>query len=113
MAARDSVGDVGRTIETSAEYLRKTIAKGPVAQSVVQPNLARAQQALRTIEEFSKTLDPNIAKQVEQLRYRVYTAEKAILTTMVSLRHLGDARLYVLIDALGGSVRRSRTIFEA
>ncbi len=102
MAARDSVGDVGRTIETSAEYQRKTVANGPVAQSVVQPNLARAQQALRTIEEFSKTLDPNIAKQVEQLRYRVYTVEKAILTTMVSLKHLGDARLYVLIDALSG-----------
>ena len=102
MAARDSVGDVGRTIETSAEYQRKTVANDPVAQSVVQPNLARAQQALRTIEEFSKTLDPNIAKQVEQLRYRVYTVEKAILTTMVSLKHLGDARLYVLIDALGG-----------
>ena len=102
MAARDSVGDVGRTIETPAEYQRKTVANGLVAQSVVQPNLARAQQALRTIEEFSKTLDPNIAKQVEQLRYRVYTVEKAILTTMVSLKHLGDARLYVLTDALGG-----------
>lgn len=102
MAARDSVGDVGRTIETTAEYQRETIASGPVAQSVVQPNLARAQQALRTIEEFSKTLDPNIAKQIEQIRYRVYTAEKAILTTIVSLKHLGDARLYVLIDACGG-----------
>lgn len=102
IAARDSVGDVGRTIETAAEYQRETVSDGPSAQSVVQPNLARAQQALRTIEEFSKTLDPNIAKQVEQLRYRVYTAEKAILTTMVSLKHLGDARLYVLVDACGG-----------
>lgn len=103
IAARDSVGDVGRTIETSAEYQRKTIANGPVAQSVIQPNLARAQQAFRTIEEFSKTLDPKTAKQVEQLRYRVYTLEKAILTTIVSLKHLGDARLYVLIDGCGGS----------
>ncbi len=103
MAARDSVDDVGRTIETTAEYQRDTVASGPAAQSVVQPNLARAQQALRTIEEFSKTLDLKIARSIEQLRYRVYTAEKAILTTSVSLKHLGDARLYVLIDALGGS----------
>ena len=103
IAARDSVSDVGRTIETTAEYQRDTIAGGPVAQSVIQPNLARAQQAFRAIEEFSKTLDPNIAKQIEQLRYRVYTFEKAILTTIVSLKHLGDARLYVLIDGCGGN----------
>ena len=102
MAARDSVGDVGRTIETAAEYDREPSDAAPAAQSVVQPNLARAQQALRTIEEFSKTLDTSIAKKVEQLRYRVYTAEKAVLTTLISLKNLGDARLYVLVNACSG-----------
>ncbi len=100
MAARDSVGDVGRQITTASEYDRTDATTGTAtAQSLVQPNLARAQQALRTIEEFSKTVDVEVAKRVEQLRYRVYTVEKAVLTTMVSVQNLADARLYVLTDA--------------
>lgn len=95
LAARDSIGDVGRTTQTESEYQRGGESG---SHSIVQPNLARAQQALRTIEEFSKTIDSNMAKEVEQLRYRTYTVEKAILTTVVSLKNLADARLYVLLD---------------
>ena len=108
IAARDTVGDVGCQIETESEYQR---GSGPVdkseagagrpagpASGLVQANLARAQQALRTIEEFSKTIDPEIAKQVEQLRYRTYTIEKAVLTTVVSLQNFNTKSLYVLID---------------
>ena len=109
IAARDTVGDVGCRIETEAEYQRGSDPverseggaagqhSGP-ASGLVQANLARAQQALRTIEEFSKTIDPEIAKQVEQLRYRTYTIEKAVLTTVVSLQNFNSESLYVLID---------------
>lgn len=101
--ARDSVGDVGRTIETETEYIRRdphepSVGGNVPAGGLIQANLARAQQALRTIEEFSKTIDPTIAKNVEQLRYRTYTLEKAVLTTVVSRNLLGNSRLYVLID---------------
>ena len=102
IAARDSVNDVGRTIQTKAEYQRGDIeSKGSDTQlsgGMIQANLARAQQAFRTIEEFSKSLDANISKDVEQLRYRTYSIEKAVLTTFVSLQNLADARLYVLTD---------------
>ena len=108
IAARDTVGDVGCRIETETEYQRGTDPAGKSASTddpssapasgLVQANLARAQQALRTIEEFSKTIDPEIAKQVEQLRYRTYTIEKAVLTTVVSLQNFKRESLYVLID---------------
>lgn len=104
IAARDTVGDVGCQIETESEYLRgetteeETGAASGPASGLVQANLARAQQALRTIEEFSKTIDPEIARKVEQLRYRTYTIEKAVLTTVVSLQNFSRASLYVLID---------------
>ncbi len=104
IAARDSVGDVGRTIQTESEYQRgdsdseSQASTRPLSGGLIQANLARAQQAFRTIEEFSKTLDPEISKQVEQLRYRTYTIEKAVLTTVVSLQNLAEANLYVLID---------------
>ena len=107
IAARDTVGDVGCRIETESEYQRGDAAgkaaraaggSTGAASGLVQANLARAQQALRTIEEFSKTIDPEMAKQVEQLRYRTYTIEKAVLTTVVSLQNFNRASVYVLID---------------
>ena len=50
IAARDSQKDVGRQIETVTEYERAA------ASSMVQANMARAQQAIRTIEEFTKVV---------------------------------------------------------
>ena len=96
IAARDSVGDVGRDNRTSSEYQR------PGESGVVQANLSRVAQALRTIEEFSKTIDVSVSQAVEQIRYRNYTLEKAILTTMMSAKNLEEHRLYLLLDGRSG-----------
>jgi thiamine-phosphate pyrophosphorylase len=106
IAARDSVGDVGRTIETESEYRRdvpgdQAEASAKLSGGMIQANLARAQQALRTIEEFTKSIDPDVSRSVEQLRYRSYTIEKAVLTTVVSQQNLADSNLYDLIDGGG------------
>lgn len=112
IAARDSIGDVGTTIQTATEYERSFPNSGddqtpnasePQKQTggMIQANFGRAQQAIRTIEEFSKSLDTDLAKRVEQIRYRTYTLEKALLTTVVSLQNLAEANLYVLIEASG------------
>ncbi len=93
IAARDTQQDVGTAAETNSEYERKTEA------GIVQSNMSRLQQSLRTIEEYSKTIAADTARQIEQIRYVSYTLEKAIVTTMMSLRNLGDARICVLIDA--------------
>lgn len=108
IVARDSIGDVGRTIRTDSEYVRGDsgsheadlvqASKAP-SGGLIQANLARAQQALRTIEEFSKPIDTELAAEIEQLRYRTYTVEKAVLTTVISLKNLSRSRLYVLIEA--------------
>ena len=106
IAARDSNEDVGRTIQIESEYERDGLndqsgASTRVSGGMIQANLARAHQALRTIEEFTKSIDPEISRSVEQLRYRTYTIEKAVLTTVVSLQNLADSILYVLIDGRG------------
>lgn len=116
VAARDSVGDVGRTIQVDAEYQRgsgvgKVESIQGISGGMIQANLARTQQALRTIEEFSKTISVELAQNVEQLRYRTYTIEKAVVTTVVSLQNLAEARLYVLLDsgtAVGDSLNADR-----
>jgi len=109
IASRDTMGDVGCDIETESEYKRAQI-EGSVSSietkpssGMVQANMARAQQALRTIEEFSKTIHSDIAKSVEQLRYRTYTIEKAVLTTLVSLQNFGTTGLYVLLNGCGSA----------
>ena len=52
----------------------------PAAQPLSPPSLfalatasARVQQSLRVLEEYGKTIDVEMAKEIEQLRYRCYT----------------------------------------
>lgn len=93
IAARDTQADVGTAAQTKSEYNRAS------ESGIVQSNMSRLQQSLRTIEEYSKTLSGETAKQIEQLRYTTYTIEKAIVTTMMSRQKLADANVYVLVDA--------------
>jgi thiamine-phosphate pyrophosphorylase len=68
------------------------------AAAVVEANFKRVEQALRTLEEFAKTLSAAAAAKLEQLRYRVYTLERATGITRGSLERLAESRLYVLVD---------------
>lgn len=92
LAARDTLSDVGTNLGLASEYCRTA------AGQVISANLSRVQQSLRTIEEYGKTLSRELAQQVEQLRYRAYTLEKAILQTLTSSSTLSDVRVYVLLD---------------
>lgn len=92
IAARDTLGDVGTTATTPSEFNRQN------CQDVLHANLARVQQSLRTLEEYSKTISQQAAQGFEQLRYQSYQLEKAILTTLWSQDNLQNARLYGLTD---------------
>ena len=94
LAARDTLGDVGTAIGTASEYQRGSV--GDVACA----SFKRVQEALRTLEEFSKLIgagDASTARRFEQLRYRLYTAEKAVLRTRSSREWLFEQRLYLLV----------------
>ena len=103
IASRDSVGDVGRIIETEQEYQRSPARGG---ESFIEPlliaNFKRAQQGIRTLEELGKTgaFDLPIAsvKSIEQLRYRCYTVEKACRIAVRALSDFPCPVIYVLID---------------
>ncbi|MEZ6093818.1 MAG: thiamine phosphate synthase [Pirellulaceae bacterium] len=89
---RDTENDVGTDVKTESEFQRES------THGVVQANMARVQQSLRTIEEYAKTLNVDVAKALEPLRYESYSLEKALLTTVLSLNNLNNAHLYVLVD---------------
>jgi thiamine-phosphate pyrophosphorylase len=64
----------------------------------VAAGFKRAEQALRSLEEYGKLLDASFAVAAERLRYRVYTLERAVDLTRRTVDRLSDARLYVLLD---------------
>ncbi len=93
LAARDTLQDVGTAISVPSEYERTS------AVDVVCAAFKRVQEALRTLEEYSKIVDGKLACQFEQLRYRAYTIEKAVLRTESARNRIRNQQLYVLVTA--------------
>ena len=91
LAARDTAGDVGTGIQTQAEQHREH------AVDVVRANCKRVEESLRTLEEYSKTVNADAAVRFEQLRYGFYTIEQAVMQTFRSRDRLRDVRLYLLV----------------
>ncbi len=92
LAMRDTPGDVGTVLSTPQEGQRNSL------EELVGANASRLQQALRTLEEMSKLLRPQLASDWEQLRYTAYTLHKALSTTAQARNRLQQARVYVLLD---------------
>lgn len=92
LAARNTLADVGTTLQTSDEYQRLASYEVAVASQ------KRVEQSLRCLEEYAKTFSPELAAKLETLRYRCYTLAKAVSSTTENLQRLAAARLYVLID---------------
>jgi thiamine-phosphate pyrophosphorylase len=92
LACRDKAADVGTGVTTAAETSRADAA------SVAAASFKRLQEALRSLAEFGKLVDPVFAAEVEQLRYRSYMLERVAHLAARSFARLGHARLYVLVD---------------
>jgi thiamine-phosphate pyrophosphorylase len=91
LACRDTLEDVGTGISTQSESQRQSPA------DVAAANFKRLQEATRTLEEFSKIQAPALGEQFGQLRYRLYTLEKAVLLTEINRRRLAGRNLYLLV----------------
>ena len=91
-AFRHTEMDVGASITLASEIKRSSTA------DLLAANVARLQQALRSLEESSKLLDVKLAQKIEALRYRSYVLASATQTIEESIKRLQDVRLCVLID---------------
>jgi thiamine-phosphate pyrophosphorylase len=90
--ARDTQNDVGTAISTPSEQSRTD------TWAVCVASLKRAQQSLRSLEEYGKLSDAKFATEIGLIRYRLYTLEKAIDTERTSRERLEGIRLCVLVD---------------
>jgi thiamine-phosphate pyrophosphorylase len=91
MLMRDTPGDVGTANSTPAEFERPGLA------AVVTAAGKRLGEALRTIEEYLKTVSPADAARVELIRYQFYDVELRVARTLHSTERFADVRVYVLI----------------
>ena len=120
IVTRDSQTDIGRSIGTQQEYKRGQDDTSLVHQSgspesnstsllpVAIANFKRVQQSLRSIEEFTKTdligrMEPELAKSVEQFRFRSYELEKTCLTLLNAADCFPAPSIYVLLPGLDWS----------
>jgi thiamine-phosphate pyrophosphorylase len=73
MADRDVAGDVGTDITTPNEMTRTS------ALDVVEAAGKRLGEALRVLEEYGKTIDGDLARRFERLRYEGYAIEQRVV----------------------------------
>ena len=95
LQARNTDQDVGTEISESSEYSRLDMA------DVVAAAAARTQQSLRVLEEYIKTINPAISAELEQIRYRCYTASASLelrVGTTDRRGRLQDRQLHVLVS---------------
>ena len=95
LQARNTDQDVGTGISESSEYTRIDLA------DVVAAAASRTQQSFRVLEEYIKTIDPMISAELEQIRYRCYTASARLelrVGTADRRSRLHDCQLYVLVS---------------
>lgn len=104
LAARETQYDVGTGLTTSREQRRDD------ASEVLRASFARAQESLRSLEEFAKLSDAALAALFKQLRYRVYTLQRAIEIAAGAIERLSAARLYVLIDGRASAEELERLV---
>lgn len=76
IAHRDTAGDVGVSVKTSAERTRAGLRDVVVAAG------KRLTESLRAIEEVAKTIDPGVASRIESLRYRAYDLDRDLTLAM-------------------------------
>lgn len=69
---RDPQEDIGKSTIKS-ERKRKDIA------DIFRANIKRAEESMRTLEEFSKLLKPRISERFKHMRFELYALEKNII----------------------------------
>lgn len=72
LECRDTDADVGTQISTDTEFRRADL------EDVLNANFSRLQESLRSLEEFSKLVNPAAAHEFEQIRYRTYILQKKL-----------------------------------
>lgn len=107
VSCRDTPGDVGTSISTGTELKRTG------TEQVMRAGMQRVLESLRTLEEFGKIISPAMARQLEALRYRCYSLDRALKTLESSRQRLNGRMLYLLVSGAGDLTQLEQLVREA
>ena len=101
LTSRDTPGDIGTELTSPTEPLRNDLTDVALAAC------KRLTESLRTIEEYSKFVNPEVTLQVERMRYNAYTLERRLGGRLFTGKRFADVKLYLLISSryCKGSIR--------
>jgi thiamine-phosphate pyrophosphorylase len=105
--ARETQFDVGTRITLPGEMTRQSPA------DVARINLKRLQEALRSLEEYGKVLQPQLVPGLEAIRYRAYTVERIVGIGTDARTLLENGKVYVLLSGSACTAALDWTIREA
>jgi thiamine-phosphate pyrophosphorylase len=93
LAHRDSAADIGSSSATVSELTRGSLG------AVARANFARAEEALRVLEEFGKLVDESGATLLKSLRFKLYSIEGDFFGTSGTFARVPSAPfLYAILD---------------
>ncbi len=104
---RDTMGDIGTSITAGNEYRRRSI------KEIALINSKRIGEALRSLEEYGKLYQSELAIRIEKIRYRFYTLEQSIYQYSNAKKNLQDIHVYALITSSACISSLEWTIAEA
>ncbi len=95
LMARDILKDEQKFLNTSSELKREGI------KDLFRSNIRRAIEAARVIEEFSKSVHPDIAGGIQEIRFALYDLEKTgwLILGKKALMDKFRYSLYAIIDS--------------
>lgn len=104
LAARDTAGDVGTSLEGASEGKRAT------TEDLIHANFGRLQEALRTMEEHSKRIEPALGRSFECVRYEVYDLHRIAARISGARARLASMDIYALLGASDSLDAFARTL---
>ncbi len=92
--SRDSVNDIGASMNVSSEAVHKNLP------DILIANAKRAQESLRVLEEFAKLPESNLDSDIfRKARFSLYTVERNLLSKLLREGKLTKlSGLYVVLD---------------
>jgi thiamine-phosphate pyrophosphorylase len=93
ISSRDTLGDVGVDTRAKNQLQRADL------QDCFTAAGKRLPEALRALSETVQTINPELARKIENLRYTAYTLEKDIVLFSSAAEKFGRVRLYVIISS--------------
>lgn len=90
---RDSIRDVGRDTRSRSEMFRGSL------EDVTRANFARAEEALRVLEEYGKLIDVDTASRFKKFRFELYAVERDFFSPRTSPAKLpASPFIYAILD---------------